>query len=788
VLEALARPGLLPSPQGAQKAWVELLNEARDLHLGKVEVKELHAVRWEGLKLKYRAKGLEDRAPFGKHPLVRRNAALWWEFLGKEERVEVGGVVRALGLSKLCDAKLHHMLKKLGATMFKHHEDLPFGSTWDRWVGLDTWFGASTPLEPGADEDIEADLHSWVNPGSGHPQWDRRRGMIERGHALLRLKAPLVFKQPGWDIDGFLLQPSKWMANGAATSGSVDGTRKTKVSMLIARGRDGVRSLLFDRAPLLNRAYIKSERKKNRGTIAVEDSLWLQMVFCLWDINEAISAALPTPLKGGVPLRTWVTWCTKIQAGGVGMPIDQSGFDHVPTISEVVAIVRYFLEQAALRPGWSAEQAYVAELIVQRLEEGGRLEYTRRDGRVTSIPVRHGILSGWFLTASVDTWLNVCEWCALSEEAGVPINLDPEETSFMGDDVNKCGGSFGLNTAIAERYMDTLDVHPTKFWIRKDRGEFLRKTYGWDRRHNRPMRRSYLGRLVPSLLYAQRWSEGVQSARATAKQWSAVASLAGDRSVVYSHMVRDLTGYLGCSRALVEQWCRTPAPYGGLGFLPVDHSPWVALREKKMGIAKNEYELGLPASKFEDLTSKAKLDVLKMGSWFKSQGTPGTPADIMSTLVGSLHLKKVKEPDREQLLPCARPSCSSYNMGRCVVPRPPRFVGDPYLVQEVVRSAAREGSDEQLRQLIVATDWHIVVSLRRRWSRNAWMAWLMDELPQPSFAHFGFADDVCGHYRQELLVPSGKVNLERFTMMAAAAGYRGRRVLFEDHRLHSMCA
>jgi hypothetical protein len=703
---------------------------------------------------------------------------------------DVKWIVERLGLKSLHDGALKVMLKAISEAYFKMHDLLPHGKSWRVWVGTDTFFGSASTKLPGVDEAIVEDLEEWTNPTPAeHPQWDDRRALIKRGMELTRNRN-MRFTKKGWNVDGFIGRMSEWIANGASSGPGLDGTRKTKASMLLQRGCDGIRQMLFDNSDLSYTTYIKSERKKNRATVAAGDSVWLQMCFVFPGLSDAVASVFPSSLKGGVKLDQWLTWCRRLKGGkNVAMPIDQSKFDHIPTKEEVHDAVFDLREKARSMAGWTVEQELVSEILLTRLKHGGTISFKKSSGMWTG-PVHHGILSGWWMTAALDTYFNGAEYLAICERARVIPRLDDDEMCFQGDDVNKVGGNYAENCAIAGEYQKVLNVHPSKFWISTKCGEYLRNVFWWDHNNDRPCRSGYLARSVPSMLYAQRWTSGMMSARSIVDSWSSLASRSGNSVLCSELCVEDLLGFFGqgTSRSDIQDWLRTPTAIGGAGVLPHHGGRLLQCTEEERGLDKNEYEKGLTRTEFSDLPASARAMAIASGHQI-SAILPGNQAarECVDTLVGATHLKGGKNTVRQVLGP-ARDLGNMSVRSKPGVPSRPQFDMDPMFHTPLLRARIQDKDLDGVCDLFEVYEADRIRHFHRTWSRSVWIRWLMDKLPSGVPTTFGYATDVAKKCASLMRWPLGRVTPSAINACAASCVAEGRRVLQASFGLHGMAA
>jgi hypothetical protein len=426
--------------------------------------------------------------------------------------------------------------------------------------------------------------------------------------------------------------------------------------------------------------------------------------------------------------------------------------------------------------------------MLAQLRDGGTITFKAK-GKTWTGPVTHGILSGWFITAAIDTLLNGTEWMALCKRAGFPPKLTRETTCFQGDDVIKVGGGYLENCKIASEYQKTLDVHPSKFWISTSEGEFLRNVFGWDHNNSRPFRYGYVARSIPSMLYAQRWSNGMMNARSIADSWSSLASRSGNVSASLKHCLNDLAGYFGSvDHSLIRSWFATPTALGGAGLMPYSGGDLIRCTEHEMGLKKNEYEAGSYKTEAADLSTDSRLSAIAFGKQIcQILKIEAKPLDCVDTLVGALQLKKGKELPKQKLekadllgpLTC---------VGVSGVPDRPKFVMDPIYHTPLLRSKIRERDLAGVCALFDACEAPRISDYHKNWSRSVWIDWLCGTLPKPTVTQFGFASDVCAFHAVNMCWPSGKVTSQRVRACAAAASCSGRQVLLTNTYLHGMCA
>jgi hypothetical protein len=284
----------------------------------------------------------------------------------------------------------------------------------------------------------------------------------------------------------------------------------------------------------------------------------------------------------------------------------------------------------------------------------------------------------------------------------------------------------------------------------------------------------------------------MMTAPAIVKQWSDLISRGGDRDKCIAHMTKDLRGYFNTtSNGQIAQWLRTPKCLGGAGVLPWSGGRLVRMVDKELSAIKGEYVAKQQATKFDDLSAKAKGEVRRTGNYIRNMvGMPSrlSPKVVMEDLVSGVRVNKTKPEGRERLEERSCPMSGLFSMGKSHAPKPPRPAYDPLLCAGPIRSALREDDVELLMELIEPSDRSRTLEYRRRWSRNVWISWVEGQLPTDKPSVLGVASDVCGLYGGKTWIPSGKVNRERVEMANVLAEMENRKLVLRDTYHAAMAA
>lgn len=244
------------------------------------------------------------------------------------------------------------------------------------------------------------------------------------------------------------------------------------------------------------------------------------------------------------------------------IPFDFAGFDHQPSMDEIVALVRLYLENALENVPYEFkdEVRHIIDVVVESFH---RSIVIIRDehGRVVKFDVTGGVQSGIRLTSLLGNYWNQTITKIVSDMlAGLPI-LDKY---LRGDD----------SAIFATNYMSCLLFrlgyaalnargHDAKYGIHYQESEFLRIWYGNDRCYGYP------NRAIPGINQRKPWTsdpwalEGVIEAQL--KTIQTIERRTGRQTQTLRQMV--LAAWTR-KRGLSTKWLELPKSMGGLGILP----------------------------------------------------------------------------------------------------------------------------------------------------------------------------------------------------------------------------
>lgn len=421
---------------------------------------------------------------------------------------------------------------------------------------------------------IEDSVRTWVSKKE-FPLWyedlfdDAIEELFHRGFLL---DNPVEEKDLP-DIDQFLIERS-WSTPGGSSDThhlhvNIDGKshkmQKTKMTTAVTVSDDDIIALAYSEIKQSNKVVEKREQTKVRAAISSDLPTYLKMVVC----NNFISTIFknsPSSLlfmSSNDQVSKWIEWCKIV---GVNFPFDQSGFDQHVAKWMILKWISKFQSLLDLKCKSMTHYAGYKEMfrLLYYALDGGTIRYEKTG---LTIVVEGGLMSGWYLTALLDTIINMTQfmcWVLFVERVehdNVPLN----DSSFFGDDIRlvftheKWCVSF-------YNFMENLryGVNPKKIFISKYNNEFLRKIT------NTKGIFAYPARAINSVLWRNPVNpeppKNPTRAFEIMTNWAVVLSRSGNRRNVERMMLKDISGALNIKSFDVARLLITPKTFGGLGW------------------------------------------------------------------------------------------------------------------------------------------------------------------------------------------------------------------------------
>lgn len=657
-----------------------------------------------------------------------------------------------LSLDRIANEWLVPIFKELSEVAKKHGEILwPEVANrvplWMSLTSLELFFGAP----PVKDADFAAQLEEWVytvKPEDGKNS-DRRR-LVEAGFRGLEAKG-MVFGEQLSMLE-WLKCPSRWLANGATTSRALEGSKRTKFSTYLASSQHELLRDMFSTTPPQNKVNPKRERSKTRNTVSSDWDLYLQMKWLTQGVEGALESVFPTTLSSKLKqVSRWRMWRSRM-ANSVGVPIDQSTFDHVPWMDIIISMVTYICARAREKAPDTALHARITEIVINRIRAGSVNweSYSWKHVR--------GLLSGWAWTSVLGTLMNYIEFVGIV--AVTRGSLPPVDAmAFQGDDALLFADSWSQAATWVQSYMRVLPVNPGKFFVSTSRTEFLRLVITDDRVAG------YLGRAVPSLMYANAWAGGKMSVQSRAASWSRLVARGGVLSRVREHCIRDIAGFTRASRSEVVDLLRTPKSLGGLG-LEVGPCTWRQVREDDL-LGKEQEGRIVAATDPERVPRAvrrvAERNMASHGGVFSDRDVAAGAVEgvLMGVQGGSWGAEKPVDIKIRRVSNVANISLARAFDGKDVDFKPPAYTVDPMFLPSVLRRKLKAGLDSVLG-LFDPGDRERVSARWKAWPRNVWFDWVCGRLKGVVGDEWGMGAVISAAIGDELgwhvWVPAGRLS------------------------------
>lgn len=692
-----------------------------------------------------------------------RGFTLYMRLLPKVRRDRVFHTLRKAGvLAATSEEALFVALKELTELAKKVGEYLWAGDAWKDFVNLET-LGGYRNVTGDVNELVEG-LHVWLTN-------DKERGLFGSHEAFMsafRLglgeflsAAPRLAKRVR-SVEEWASDPSSWGTSGATTTGThkvwADGGEvkvRGKWGAALALDPAWVVAAVKQRRRQRNIVIKKREAAKVRNVVNGSTELYLKMVW----LNTMLSQMWSTEpsLLYRTPLERVNWFVGRLRERGVFVPLDVEAFDTQPNNDEVVAVLETLF--AWMRPAVDAanlaEFDEVSALCVEDVRAGG-VALWRVDGREYVIPVRRGIVSGWYFTGLLDTMINYAYQYVARQAASAKVD------SYMafGDDgavVTRSGWS-GWELWAGYSIIN-VTVNPRKFWVSSTRDEFLRVVAS----QKTGVVAGYLSRALLGILWRNPIREEPKPGEGhwgdLVSQWSLATARGADSRVAHGLCVDELARSNKVSVQDAIDWLHTPASLGGGGAAPWGQR-WLRLRPARREWPAPE----LRASGAEALNRVWSRYGVEVNPW--GELLPGSFGDAVVVPWSLVSVNR---------LAVAVPAVRLQLGGTHWLLRPPVWRSE-------VPRAGREAAVRKLMKVGVGAvaalfeEPAVVVERYARCSRVVWFDWLFGKVapPQPSFTGWGpealsvgmttlfayFLECWCGGYVKASMVTRARLGAE----------------------------
>lgn len=468
-------------------------------------------------------------------------------------------------------------LKELGGIYKKGGRNID--KDWMYFVDMHTMTGYVDPKTP---IDLDDEAKSWVvGKRIYNERMTQNRSMRHRilDRLLLRSRGRKVKRL---SLREFLTNPTLY-----ATSGSGRGLPKleidaefwnqklnkwesgkyklgsTKWAGLLASTPDDLIKMVFRREKQKNFMFIKIDEKgglKLRSIVTGDLAVYLRMAYLNYYVEGALNDCEFLPTTWSTKKRVEYMRNSLILSNDVNIihiPIDQSAFDKNVSLDLVLDVVSWLCNLALKVSNFLPDVQDVADILYWSMD-GGEL-IVESTGHIFEI--ERGVLSGWLWTSLIDSLANYIQFTEITE--AMFINEEAIAVHYhQGDDIDVGTYSYEVAVAIYEGYNHYgLEINPLKFWIERDRNEFLRLVYTDNVR-------GYLARLVTGILYLkpgppkpldESWFTMLDS-------WKKAISRGADSIVIERMVIEEARRIFNISTKVASDLLYTPRSYGGGGW------------------------------------------------------------------------------------------------------------------------------------------------------------------------------------------------------------------------------
>jgi hypothetical protein len=553
----------------------------------------------------------------------------------------------------------------------------------------------------------------------------------------------------GPTIAEFFERPSLWLRIGASDSRRLSGTRATKFSTYAASTSAQLHTDIYDPSSPHYKIFDKRERGKHRNLISSPWSLFLQMSFVGIQAEKRFKEVVPTSLSRDWQPENWLE-IMGVMRRKLFVPIDQSKFDHVPSMRVLERCVE-ILCKAGTCPT-DAERSQISLLILDRIKHGS-LSYSGK-----SYQHLRGLLSGWRWTSLIGTMVNYAEYLAIYKQVGIRQQPDTH-VCFQGDDALIAVDDWADAVRIVRRYMEVLPVNPSKFFIDNRRSEYLRYIITKQRRYG------YYARAAAGIMYSNAWAGGAMDPASMASNWSLLYSRGAQAKATLYGCARDICGLLRCKVSDALNLIQTPATVGGLGWHVEGHTPsaWVRVSEVKRSLIGRERLI--VTTGYDDLEKATRMEMSAAAS---QRGYSRPMARVVNkSLSGGLVTTKQQDRPKQTTEAVDRHKLYIYSRAYShTTPPQPTSRIDPIYVNEAIRSLDSKDGLEW-GDVFDIRDVNWLKARKKNWGAKMFNQWASGQLTGFAGKIWGDAPDFLARVRDavdsEGILPSGRKSMWRLT-------------------------
>lgn len=362
----------------------------------------------------------------------------------------------------------------------RHHGNSLLGTSGRGWMCFSDYETCVGKLSPISGDTLDEQVQPWL---VDDPVPRQKQFYSEYSKAVAFLARQLSAVTPSRaptpvSVGEFIKRPELW-----GTPGSAYGVRNVfprihkrlsnKWEAWAALSEHELLTLLTKPQDVSLKPVPKIELTKTRAVIAAPLSQYLKMAYLDQFIAPILQSTGWSPIMNSPSANLSVMTALSRFNGGFRMPLDQSHFDFHPDYYMIYSWLFTLIALAYSRAGSLANDVISVSWAMLREISYGNLTVWMRGTRVK---VAHGLPSGWYWTAVLDTLINMSQLIALQNVAGIAPYFT--HVWAQGDDLQlTCAADHALGELVSLYRQANFEVNLKKFWISPTRDEFLRQVY-----------------------------------------------------------------------------------------------------------------------------------------------------------------------------------------------------------------------------------------------------------------------------------------------------------------------
>ena len=362
----------------------------------------------------------------------------------------------------------------------RHHGNTLLGTSGRGWMCFSDFETCVGKLTPTSGDTLDEQIQPWL-VDDPVPRQKQFYSEYSKAVAFLarQLSAVTPVRAPApVSINEFVKRPELW-----GTPGSAYGIRDVfphihkrlanKWEAWAALSEHELLSLITMPHAVALKPVAKIELTKTRAVIAAPLSQYLKMAYIDQFIAPILQSTGWSPIMNSPSANLSVMTALSRFNGGFRMPLDQSHFDFHPDYYMIYTWLFTLIALAYNRAGSLTNDVITVAWALLREISYGSLTVWMHGIRVK---VAHGLPSGWYWTAVLDTLINLSQLIALRNIAGITHYFT--HVWAQGDDLQlTCAADGALKELVSLYRQANFEVNLKKFWISPTRDEFLRQVY-----------------------------------------------------------------------------------------------------------------------------------------------------------------------------------------------------------------------------------------------------------------------------------------------------------------------